>query len=177
MRNQINSLCPSWLQEHPSRAQPCSSPAPAQPPFPSPYRSHGSPPPSFSQCFPLPSQPCLPLGWFSEASCSGSLASPPLPSSFFPLVPSYPFLATGISFASSPDICLGHLYRELPTPRREQEGPGPLPVCLSVVGLRPDPLQGPPPPSWTIGLWEGDRVLTAAHSCLALGLRLPARSP
>lgn len=95
MRNQINSLCPSWLLEHPSRAQPCCSPASLPSPWPVPWL--------FStfllHALPLPSQPSLLLGWLTGASCTGSLTNPLLPSSSsFPLVPSYPFLAAWTSF-------------------------------------------------------------------------------
>lgn len=52
MRNQINRLCPSWLQQHPRLAQPYSRPAS----FPSPGKSH-----ILKALLPLPSQCVLHL--------------------------------------------------------------------------------------------------------------------
>lgn len=127
MRNQINSLCPSWLLEHPSRAQPCCSPASLPSPWPVPWL--------FStfllHALPLPSQPSLLLGWLTGASCTGSLTNPLLPSSSsFPLVPSYPFLAAWTSFPPLLTSVLAISRSAPPTgpagcSRLEHEGPGP----------------------------------------------------
>lgn len=111
MRNQINRLCPSWLQQHPRLAQPYSRPAS----FPSPGKSH-----ILKALLSLPSlcAPHFPGSW----ACS--LPTPVgflrwIPSSH-PFLPPPPFLdhllihflAGGISLVPLPVICLSQCQRQ-----------------------------------------------------------------